>query len=128
MSEPGSELIAELWATQPFASSSILCYPEGRAAISAARHAKRLTTSGYRQALEDFESSLRELHLLGVDLALTRRAGELADELGLRGYDSVHLASSLSFGVDAVVTWDRRLSRAALQCGLAVVPAVDPAG
>jgi hypothetical protein len=30
--EPGSDLVAELWGTPLRAASSILCYPEGRAA------------------------------------------------------------------------------------------------
>ncbi|HET8536300.1 MAG TPA: PIN domain-containing protein, partial [Solirubrobacteraceae bacterium] len=60
----------------------------------------------------------------GVDEALTRHAGELADARALRGYDAVHLASALALGVEdtIVVTWDRDLSDAAHAAGLAVAP------
>jgi predicted nucleic acid-binding protein len=64
------------------------------------------------------------LLLLGVDQDLTRAAGQLADDLKLRGYDAVHLAVALALDGDGVtlVTWDHDLSRAALQVDLAVAP------
>jgi predicted nucleic acid-binding protein len=114
-----------LWETDHFASSSILCYPEGHAALAAARRGRRLTSDQYRTAAGDFDSLLGELHLLGVDLALTRHAGRLAVD-GLRGYDAVHLASALAIGADAVVTWDNNLGRGAQRSGLGVAPADEP--
>jgi uncharacterized protein len=65
-----------------------------------------------------------ELVLVGVDEALARHAGELADEGAVRGYDAVHLASALSLGAGEtiLVTWDRDLSNAAVDTGLAVAP------
>lgn len=64
--------------------------------------------------------------LLGVDEALARRAGELAFEHALRGYDAVHLASALALGAaeTILVTWDRDLSSAAVAAGIAVAPAI----
>lgn len=123
MLEDESELAGQLWATDHFASSSVLCYPEGRAALAAAGRARRLTSDAYRTARGDFEATLDELHLLGVDLALTRQAGDLAADLGLRGYDAVHLASALAIGADAIVTWDSKLSEGARRSGLGVAPA-----
>ena len=66
-----------------------------------------------------------ELVIVGVDEALARRAGELADERELRGYGAVHLASALALGSGEtiLVTWDRDLSNAAVGVGLAVAPA-----
>jgi uncharacterized protein len=62
--------------------------------------------------------------LIGVDWALARQAGDLAEHYGLRGYDAVHLATALA--VDAtdlvLVTWDRNLAGAAVQAGIAVAP------
>jgi len=122
--EEGTELATELWETPATAASSLLSYPEGRAALGAARRAGRLTTKAYREALEDFESTHAELLLLGVDPPLAREAGELAADLGLRGYDGVHLASALALGGDTtVVTWDGQLARAAIESGCGVAPA-----
>jgi uncharacterized protein len=65
-----------------------------------------------------------ELLLVGIDTTLTRRAGDLAENLALRGYDAVHLASALALGDDTtVVTWDEDLRRGAVQSRCAVAPA-----
>jgi hypothetical protein len=122
--EDGSEVAAALWGTRHQAASSILSYPEGRAALAAARRAGRLTANRYRQALEDFEAAQSELLLIGVDERLARHAGELAGALALRGYDAVHLASSLALGAGStLITWDDELRRAATRSGCAVAPA-----
>lgn len=122
--EDGSDLAGELWETRQRAASSILSYPEGRAALAAARRAGRLSPSAHSRAREDFESTHGELLVIGIDAALARHAGELAEGLGLRGYDAVHLASAFAFGADVVlVTWDRDLRRAAIRLGSAVAPA-----
>lgn len=116
--------MAELWGTRLRAASSILCYPEGRAALAAARRGRRLSATGYGQAREEFESLQSELALVGIDGPLARRAGELTEELRLRGYDAVHLASALALGTDTtLVTWDEDLRHAAAQSGCAVAPA-----
>lgn len=103
----------------------MLSYPEGRAALAAARRAKRLTESAYARALADFEELQHELAVVQVDRSLARQAGELADDLGLRGYVAVHLASALTLSVNGVtvVSWDRDLTGAALASGCAVAPA-----
>jgi uncharacterized protein len=65
-----------------------------------------------------------ELLLVGVDAALAREAGDLADQLGLRGYDAVHLASALALGEPTtVVTWDEELRRATAGAGCGTAPA-----
>ena len=65
----------------------------------------------------------RELLLIGIDEELARRAGELAEECALRGYDAVHLATALAAGDTAIViSWDQDLRRAAIDSGLAVAP------
>jgi predicted nucleic acid-binding protein len=84
----------------------------------------RLSAAGHRRALKDFESLQGELSLIGVDAALARRAGHLAEEFALRGYDAVHLASALSSGqVITLVSWDHDLRRAATENGCAIAPA-----
>jgi predicted nucleic acid-binding protein len=72
--------------------------------------------------LGEFESLQPGLISIGVDDGLARRAGEHAEELGLRGYDAVHLATALDLGDEDVVmvTWDADLRRAAEEGGLGV--------
>jgi uncharacterized protein len=123
--EDGSELVADLWSTPLRAASSILCYPEGRAAIAAARRGGCLSAGGHSRAREEFESLHSELLLVGIDPPLARQAGQLAEELELRGSDAVHLASALALGSDtALVSWNEGLRHAATRTGFAVAPAV----
>ncbi len=103
----------------------MLVYPEGRAALAAARRSGRLRKKDHARALADFEDVVSDLSLIGVDEPLVRRAGALAEELELRGYGAVHLATALALGKSAVtlVTWDGDLAEAALEAGLPVAPA-----
>ena len=86
----------------------------------------RLTTRAHDRAVAEFDALNAELVIVGVDEALAQRAGEIADERVLRGYDAVHLASALALGPSEtiLVTWDRDLSNAAAGAGLAVAPAL----
>jgi uncharacterized protein len=121
-------LAAELWNSAHPAASSILAYPEGRAALGAARRLDRLGTDEHRKALADFEELYAELATVGVDQELAVRAGQHAEDLGLRGYDAVHLATALELGDDevVVVTWGRDLARATERVGLGVTGAGGP--
>jgi predicted nucleic acid-binding protein len=85
-----------------------------------------LTARAHDRAVAELDALNAELVIVGVDEALARRAGELADERALRGSDAVHLASALalSSGDTILVTWDRDLSNAAVGAGLAVAPAL----
>lgn len=101
-------------------ASSILSYPEGRAALAAARRQGRLEGDEHAQALAAFEELQVDLITVGVDSDLARRAGEHAEHLALRGYDAVHLATALELGDEEVVlvTWDRDLAHATERVGL----------
>jgi predicted nucleic acid-binding protein len=120
--EDGSGLAAELWGSAYPAASSIFTYPEARAALAAASRLDRLGADEHRKALADFEGLYADLITVGVDQELAVRAGKYAEDLGLRGYDSVHLATALELGDDevVVVTWGRDLARATEQVGLGV--------
>lgn len=122
MVEDGSELAAELWGSAHPAASSILAYPEGRAALAAARRLGRLGEEKHRDALSAFEELIADLGTVGVDEDLATRAGAYAEDLGLRGYDAVHLTTALELGDEEIVfvTWDRDLARAAERVGLGV--------
>lgn len=123
--EEGSDVAAELWNNYP-AACSVLAYPEARAALAAARRGARLTLRAHNRAVAQLDALHHEVVIVGVDDALARRAGELADERALRGYDAVHLASALALGPDEtiLVTWDRDLANAAVSAGLAIAPAL----
>lgn len=123
--ERGSELARKLWATAYPAASSILAYPEGRAALATARRAGRLRGQSYERSLRTFEGIHEALVSIGVGEQLAKAAGRHATEFGLRGYDAVHLATALALGEEEVVfvTWDEGLARAAESAGLATAGA-----
>jgi predicted nucleic acid-binding protein len=77
-------------------------------------------------AAEDLAGLWLEMDGIVLTEELAMRAGTLAEEFALRGYDAVHLASAEAIAdPDAVlVTADRDLASAAASIGLtAVVPA-----
>jgi uncharacterized protein len=118
-------LAAELWGSAYPVASSILAYPEGRAALAAALRLERLSEEKHLEALAEFEDLYAELVTIGLDHEIAAHAAERAEELGLRGYDAVHLATALELGDEEVilVTWDRDLARAAERAGLGVAGA-----
>lgn len=120
--EDGSDLAAELWGSAYTVASSVLSYPEGQAALAKARRMKRLTPKGHDRALAEFKAIQQELVSIGVDRIVTEVAGQLAEELDLRGYDAVHLATALDLNEKETVfiTWDKGLSKAAERVGLGV--------
>lgn len=69
-----------------------------------------------------FEELQEDLITIGVDQGLARGAGEHAEDLGLRGYDAVHLSTALELGDEeaVLVTWDRGLARATERVGLGI--------
>ena len=121
MTEDGSDVVAELWNGGHPIASGVMTYAEGRAALAAARRAKRLTASQHSLALADLEARASELIWIDIDERLARLAGEQAEAHGLRGYDSVHLATALELHDEvAMITWDADLRRAAESIGLPV--------
>lgn len=94
VAEPGSARAASLWDSADRVVSVRLVYPETRAALAQAQRLGRITARNLRAAVADFDSRFDELDLVEVDDPLARRAGELAEFHGLRGYDAVHLAAA----------------------------------
>jgi len=113
-----------LWDRAEAVASSQLIYPEARAAAAAAHRGGRINARTLRSAVESIDELRDELDVIGLDAALARAAGELAERHALRGYAAVHLASAIAIEDPnlVMVTWDRGLGAAAAQ-HRAVVPA-----
>jgi len=119
--EDGSERAGRLWDAADRVVSVRLVYPQARAALAAARRARRLTESALRRATTDLETVVGQLDIVELSEGLARRAGELAELQGLRGYDAVHLAAAETVA-DAelvLVAGDTELLGAAGRMGLA---------
>lgn len=126
MTEDGSDIAQMLWNSGVPAVSSILAYPEGRAALARAHRLGRIDRNTYERSISEFDEIYAELTRLELDERLTRAAGEDAAAFGLRAYDAVHLATAVNLGEEeevVFVTWDHALTRAAEKAGLAVAGA-----
>lgn len=92
--EAGSETAERLWDEADRLVSIRLVYAEGHAALAQASRGRRLDRPQLRRAVADLLSLYGQLDLVEVTDALVRRAGPLAEQYALRGYDALHLAAA----------------------------------
>jgi predicted nucleic acid-binding protein len=121
-----SSAIVKLVVTEPESGALrlYLASREERVASGLARveviRALRRVHGNARDLLRRADEVLGGIALVAVDDPVLRDAAALAPR-GLRSLDAVHLATALSLdGIEAVVTYDRRLSAAAAEAGLDV--------
>jgi predicted nucleic acid-binding protein len=119
--EPASSGAARLWDGATRVVSVRLVYPEGRAALAQARRMGRLSSRQLRSAVVALESLDGQLDHVEITAPLAARAGQLAEDHALRGYDAVHLAAAelITDGDLVVVAGDQDLKSAAHAMGLA---------
>lgn len=101
-----------------------LGYVEVRAALAAAMRAQRLRESQHATALAQFRSDWVNYSTISTDTLLIARAAELAEGFGLRGYDSLHVASAerarIAFPAIQFLSFDQAMNRAAKLLGFAI--------
>jgi predicted nucleic acid-binding protein len=127
IAEPGASDIAQAIATAEIVGTSLITRAETSAALAKAVRVGTLTNQEADSALHVFRSEWPNLVRVQATEMLIARADELAWDLGLRGYDAVHLASALLWqqGLDEQVTlatFDQQLWEAAIQRGMRVFP------
>ena len=119
--EQGSAEVATVWQNADRRISSVVLYPEARAAIGRARRMGRLRRHSLSSARRQIEALWAVVDHFELSEPLARLAGELAEHHGLRAYDAVHLASAVA-AADAelvLVAADGDLLAAARRLGLA---------
>jgi uncharacterized protein len=121
--EPESPLAQAIWNAADDVTSARLIYPEARAALAAARRAKRLSRHALASALHSLDERFADLELIELTPMVARAAGAAAERYELRASDAIHLASALAIPQEVTIsTWDATLRRASLDAGLAVSP------
>jgi predicted nucleic acid-binding protein len=117
--EEGSDVAGALWDASDVAITSRLSYVEARAALAAARRARRFSDRKLTESKQALEERFEELELVEVTPQIAWSAADLAEAYSLRGYDAVHLASAQALDTEHVVlvTWDRDLAGAAQVAG-----------
>ena len=120
--EPGSEVAGRLWDAADRLVSVRLIYAEARAALAQAQRMGRVTPRQLPGLVADVASLYAQIDRADIDEPTVRRAGDLAESFGLRGYDAVHLASAerLESGELVLVAGDVPLLDAATELGIAV--------
>lgn len=123
VTEPGSDDIATLVQSASVVATSALAYAEVRATLGRLRRERRMTPTELKSAKQQFESDWETMLVLTCNNALTRKAGDLAEQHALHGADAVHLAAFerlLTMVEDDDVHFscaDQRLNKAARQLG-----------
>ena len=119
VTESGSEVVRQLVGDANVVATSVVAYAETRAALARLRREGVLTTSKLTSTKREFDEQWPTYLSLEVTDSLCRAAGDLAEKHGLRGFDSIHLASyaevSRRAGTDDTrfSSFDDRLNQAA---------------
>lgn len=132
VAEAGASEVAEAIAAAEVVGTSLISRAETAAALAKAVRAGTLTRQEAASALQVFRSEWPNLVRVQATEVLVARADELAWELGLRGYDAVHLASALLWqdGMGervTVATFDQALWDVVEQRGMIAFPDDLPA-
>jgi len=118
ITEAGSDEVRALVKHSSVVTTSLIAYPEVRAAFARRRQDRTLRPADFARVKRDFEADWLTYVTLEVTAAICQEAGDLAERYRLRGFDSIHLASYAETvrgaGGDArFSSFDDRLNRAA---------------
>lgn len=124
LEEDGSKATRQLVEAAVAVCAHVITYAEMCAAFAQAVRMRRLTNADRTHQKDCFEADWSALHVLPVDEPLVRRAGKLAEDFKLRGFDSVHLAAAERVWRQApdnfqLAAFDARLVSAAGTLGMA---------
>ena len=124
MLEEQAEPVATLMRDASACHTHLIAWAEMRAALARADRMGRFTASSKQAALAAAERDWSDFLVVDTTENIVRRAGDLADRFGLRGYDSVHLAAAEAISLLLMpepltfVCFDDRLNDAAAGLGL----------
>ncbi len=131
IAEAGSPEVEALIGESQAIGTAVISRAEVAAALAKAARIGLVAREAAAKALQAFNADWEHLVRLQLSEPLAARAAALAWEQGLRGYDSVHLASALVWSETlgetvALATYDRELWRGATASGLSAWPAQVP--
>ena len=127
VAEAGSEAVNQLIGQADVVGTSLISRAEVTAALAKAVRVGLLQRDEASGALQAFSAEWNDVLRLQLTEIIVARAGDLAWEHGLRGYDAVHLAvahfwhETIGEAV-TLATFDRQLWARGAQTGLPVWP------
>jgi predicted nucleic acid-binding protein len=118
VTEAGSDTVRQLVGDAMVVATSVVAYAETRAALARLRREGGLSAAKLSSVKREFEGDWPAYLTIEVTDSLSRLAGDLAERYGLRGFDSIHLASFADVARQAGVretrfsSFDGRLTQA----------------
>jgi predicted nucleic acid-binding protein len=127
ITEKGSDLITSWVSLSRLEGTAMVTWAEIAATFAKGERSGAITKSVAQNGWQQFMKDWNSIIVIEVSEALIRQAGDLAWKHQLRGYDAMHLASTLSWQQSTgepvtLITFDRQLWRAGKQEGLEVLP------
>jgi len=95
--EEDSHTIEKMVESSDVVATSLIAYAEARSAFARRFREDVFSIDEYRQILARFDQDWENCLRIGVTSDLVRRAGDLAEKHGLRGFDAIHLSSAIMF-------------------------------
>ena len=117
--EDGSHDVRRLVDHAAVVATSMVAYPEVRAALARRRRDRTLRPAHFATARRAFETDWPSYLAIQVTPAICREAGDYAERYRLRGFDAIHLAcfaeaAGSAAGIEVQLSsFDDRLNRAA---------------
>lgn len=102
----------------------LIAYTELRAALAKAQRMNRLSAEQKNQLIPVIDQDWDNLNVILPTEMMIKRAAYLADQFGLRGYDSVHLAAAEAISLQVMpqpvifACFDHNLNAAAKALGM----------
>lgn len=125
LDEDGTQAARRIWDEAEDLAAVELIRVEARAALAAARRARRITVAGHEDAKAEVADLVGDLSLVSISARVLQAAGDLAESEALRGYDAVHLAAALEIEAAVLTSADAKLCTAAERRGLHVANPLD---
>jgi predicted nucleic acid-binding protein len=121
--EPESEAVQALVANAQVIAVSLVAFAEARAAFARKRRERAVNPKDYRRIVREFDDDWDHYFVVDINEPLVKRAAQLADKHGLRGYDAIQLSSAIvlreqSSEAVSFCCFDDRLLRASRREGL----------
>ena len=123
LAEPTSEVSRRLWTSVNRRASCVVVWPEAAAALAKAHRMGRIDNAGLETAVSNLDRIIEQIDLIVVTADSARRAAGLGIQLGLRGFDAVHVAASTQLPRDDIIgiSGDRSMVDAWRRLGVATV-------
>ena len=121
--EEGSDVVLDLLHMADALVTSVVAYPEARAAFSRRYHEGGFNSKEFNRIKQGLNDDWQHYAVVQLTPDLALKAGEIAEIRRVRGFDAIHLASALALQVkltDSIIfsCFDHRLNKAAEQAGL----------